>query len=166
MTFVMGIILGIITGLGLALLITSCLVKDSNDIGDSVGRLENFGRLNIMHEKMRRSKKGCEKDIAATYPTTILQRSYDAAIQQAENEETRRREALTRQREDQKAHRDQRIAKMMGAAMPKSEEPVAQPAVQPELPPVPEIDDMEYIDFSELAELLASEKKDDPNPQN
>lgn len=162
----MGIILGIITGLGLALLITSCLVKDSNDIGDSIGKLENFGRLNIMHEKKGLSSKGYNKDVAQSFPTTILQHSYDAAIQQAENEETRRREALTRQREDQKAHRDQRIAKMMGAAMPKSEETVAQPAVQPELPPVPEIDDMEYIDFSELAELLASEKNDDPNPQN
>ena len=47
--------------------------------------------------------------------------------------------------------------------MPKSEEPAAQPVVSQELPPVPEIDDMEYIDFSELAELLAADKKDGPN---
>ncbi|MBO7515003.1 MAG: hypothetical protein J6T47_05235 [Lachnospiraceae bacterium] len=79
MSFVFGVILGVVTGLGIALLITSCLIKDSNDIGDSIGRLENFGRLNIIHEKMRLSSKGAEKDAASSMSFKLLTRSYEAA---------------------------------------------------------------------------------------
>ena len=81
MSFVFGVILGIVTGLGVALLITSCLIKDSNDIGDSVGRLENFGRLTIIHEKMRLSSKGVTKDAASSMSYALLNRSYEAARQ-------------------------------------------------------------------------------------
>ena len=161
MTFVFGIILGIITGLGLALLITSCLVKDSNDIGDSIGKLENFGRLNILHEKMRLSSKGVTKDVISSKSSTLLQYSYDAAVKRAETEEQNIREAMEAKREAQIAQRDAKVAHLMGMTppgvapmMPQGNVAAAPPMVQPELPPVPEAPDMEYIDFDEVLDLL------------
>ena len=171
MTFVLGVFLGIMTGLGLSLLITSCLVKDSNDIGDSIGRLENFGRLNVLHEKMRLSSKGYTKDVASSKSPSLLQYSYEGAIAKAETEDRNMREAMEAKREAQRAQRDAKVAHLMGmtppgvAPMMPQGGAAAAPVVQPELPPVPEAPDMEYIDFDEVLDLLGEKISSDADPK-
>jgi len=80
--FVLGIILGLSTGLGMALYITSYLVKRSNDIGDSTGTLENFGKLNIFYQKAGLSKRGLEKEKGNVSGYSLLRKNCEKAEEQ------------------------------------------------------------------------------------
>ena len=167
MMYFYGVVLGIITGLGVALLITSCLVKDSNDIGDSIGKLENFGRLNIMHEKMRLSSKGANKDAISSNSAAMLVRSYEAALAREEAEERSIQEAMNAKREAQMAQQQAQISRLFNATPPGVAPTMPQgnvatpPAMKPELFPVPEAPDMEYIDFDEVLDLLGEKMSSD-----
>jgi len=50
---VIGFILGVIVGIGVAYLITALLVKSSNDLGDSVGQFKDFSKesLKVIEKK-------------------------------------------------------------------------------------------------------------------
>jgi hypothetical protein len=46
--YVLGVLMGIALGIGLAYFLTVTLVKRSNDIGDSSGKLSDFGTLHMI----------------------------------------------------------------------------------------------------------------------
>jgi hypothetical protein len=51
MMYELGEMLGLVSGIGLALFITISLLKHSNDVGDSAGKLEDFGWLKIIYKR-------------------------------------------------------------------------------------------------------------------
>lgn len=76
-----GIALGVLTGLGLALYLTSLLIKRSNDVGDSIGKLGDFGSLNMIHSAPKlTSKKKYEKDLGESMSTRLLKESFEHKV--------------------------------------------------------------------------------------
>ncbi|MBR5657908.1 MAG: hypothetical protein IKX10_00750 [Lachnospiraceae bacterium] len=61
MMFYIGLVLGLLTGVGLAVNLVSFWVKCSNDIGDSTGKLEDFGRVTVLYAKKGIKEKNFEK---------------------------------------------------------------------------------------------------------
>lgn len=51
MMFYIGLLLGLLTGVGLAFDLVSHWIKWSNDIGDSTGKLEDFGKVTVLYAK-------------------------------------------------------------------------------------------------------------------
>ncbi|MBR5348093.1 MAG: hypothetical protein IK125_02550 [Lachnospiraceae bacterium] len=83
---VFGIFLGILTGLGLALYLTSLLIKRSNDVGDSIGQLSDFGSLHMIHSEPKLSSgRKYDKDLSQSMSQTLLRESYERKVASYEN---------------------------------------------------------------------------------
>lgn len=81
-----GIALGVLTGLGLALYLTSYLIKRSNDVGDSIGKLSDFGALNMIHSEPKlSSERKYNKDVGQSMTSTLLRESFERKVASYEN---------------------------------------------------------------------------------
>ncbi|MBR5348091.1 MAG: hypothetical protein IK125_02540 [Lachnospiraceae bacterium] len=108
MTFELGEMLGIVNGLGLALFITISLLKHSNDVGDSPGKLEDFGWLKVIYKRDRMTAEEYEKDEVITRKLQLMEKKYDAAVENAEEETAAERNARRQVFEKRKYRRDLR----------------------------------------------------------
>lgn len=93
MTFELGEMLGLLNGLGLALFITISALKHSNDIGDSPGKLEDFGWLKIIYKRDRMTAEEYEKDEIITRKLQLFEKKYEAAVENADEETAAERNA-------------------------------------------------------------------------
>lgn len=93
MTFELGEMLGLLNGLGLALFITISALKHSNDIGDSPGKLEDFGWLKVIYKRDRMTAEEYEKDEIMTRKLQLFEKKYEAAVENADEETAAERNA-------------------------------------------------------------------------
>lgn len=94
MTFEMGEMLGLVSGIGLALYITISLLKHSNDVGDSAGKLEDFGWLKIIYKRDSMTEEEYRKDVIITDKLQLADKKYDAAVENADPETAAERNAV------------------------------------------------------------------------
>ncbi|MBR5657910.1 MAG: hypothetical protein IKX10_00760 [Lachnospiraceae bacterium] len=93
MTYELGEFLGLVSGLGLAFFITISLLKHSNDIGDSAGKLEDFGWLKIIYKRNGMTAQEYEKDVIITDKLQLADKKYDEAVVNADAETAAERNA-------------------------------------------------------------------------
>ena len=84
MMYELGEMLGLVSGIGLALYITISLLKHSNDVGDSAGKLEDFGWLKIIYKRDSMTEEEYRKDVIITDKLQLAEKKYDAAVENAD----------------------------------------------------------------------------------
>lgn len=87
MMLYLGMLFGILTGVGLALLIVTSWMKRSNDIGDSTGVLEDFGEVTVLYAKKGMKDKNFDKSRTQLNGMEVLRdRRHEMVIRMREAE--------------------------------------------------------------------------------